>query len=296
MNESQAWTIKRLLDWTSEFFASHKTDSPRLAAEVLLAEALGCQRIELYTQFDREPDEAQRSLFREWVSRHAQGEPVAYLVGHREFYSLRFAVDASVLIPRPETEHLVSEVIQRAKSVGQESLSIADVGTGSGAIAIALAKHLPQATITAIDISRAALEVAKKNATSHQVLGQIQLIESDLFAQVPADLRFHFIVSNPPYIGQHERATVAENVLKYEPATALFAPGEDGTTLVRQLIQLAPNWLHPAGWLLIEVSPIISAQALEILNQSGQFRDTRLVKDLSRLDRVLIGQLAEKSD
>ena len=143
---SDAWTIKRLLDWTSEYFTKHDSDSPRLEAEILLAEALGCERIELYTRFDEVPDGQPVATFRSWVKRHAEGEPAAYLVGHREFYSLRFQVNEHVLIPRPETEHVVVAAIEAAKKLDEGSPRIVDIGTGSGCIIIALAKHITNAS------------------------------------------------------------------------------------------------------------------------------------------------------
>ncbi|MBN1911249.1 MAG: peptide chain release factor N(5)-glutamine methyltransferase, partial [Pirellulales bacterium] len=145
MSQTETWTVQRLLTWTTEYLRNHGSDSPRLEAEVLLAESLGWERIALYTHFDDEPDEPIRTRFRELVRRRAGGEPVAYLVGHKEFYSLSFRVTPDVLIPRPETESLVVTLLDLAKSRGQESLAICDVGTGSGIIAITAAKHLPSA-------------------------------------------------------------------------------------------------------------------------------------------------------
>ena len=153
MTDQQPWTIKRLLDWTTEHFQSWDRESPRLCAEILLAEALGCQRIELYTQFDRVPDEQPLGRYRDWVKRHAKGEPVAYLVGHKEFYSLRFEVNSQVLIPRPETEHLVIAGIDAAKALNKSRLQILDIGTGSGCVAITLAKQIENCEVLATDIS-----------------------------------------------------------------------------------------------------------------------------------------------
>ncbi len=183
MSSSAPWTVGRLLQWTADYLKSHGSESPRLDAEVLLAKVLGCQRIQLYTAFDNEPSEEVRAAFRELVRRRAEGAPVAYLVGHREFYSLDFRVTPDVLIPRPETELLVIALLDLAKTrpVGGK-LTIADVGTGSGIIAVCAAKHLPGCRVTAIDTSPAALEVAKSNAEKHGVLGRIEFIQSDLFA------------------------------------------------------------------------------------------------------------------
>ena len=233
---AEPWTVGRLLQWTTDYLKGHGSESPRLDAEVLLAQALGCQRIELYTTFDELPGDDARAAFRELVRRRAEGTPVAYLVGRREFYSLSFRVTPDVLIPRPETELLVVAALDLAKTKGeggrgkaeqvasgqwpvassstinnqQSSISnpqspiphplIADVGTGSGIIAVCLAKHLPTCRVTAIDISPAALAVAKENAQQHGVAERIEFLESDLFAAVPAERQFDFIVSNPPYV------------------------------------------------------------------------------------------------
>ena len=167
--EAEAWTIKRLLEWTAEYFERNDSGSPRLEAEVLLAEALGCERIQLYTRFDEIPAEPGLGNFRAWVKRRAAGEPVAYLVGHKEFYSLKFKVDNNVLIPRPETEHVVVEAIECAKAFSTQPVEIADVGTGSGCIAVAVAKHISNSKVTAIDVSPEALTVARENIENHEV-------------------------------------------------------------------------------------------------------------------------------
>ncbi len=185
MSSSAPWTVGRLLKWTTDYLKSHGSDSPRLDAEVLLAKAMGCQRIQLYTAFEDEPGEKVRTEFREMVRRRAEGLPVAYLVGHREFYSLDFRVTPDVLIPRPETELLVIALLDLAKAHHQRAkLTIADVGTGSGIIAVCAARHLPGCRVTAIDTSLAALEVAKSNAQKHGAAGQIEFVQSDLFAAV----------------------------------------------------------------------------------------------------------------
>ena len=216
MTVETKWTIKRLLDWTTDFFKSKQLDSPRLSAEILLAEALGCQRIELYTQFDRVPEDAELSTYRDWVKRHAAQEPVAYLVGYREFYSLKFEVNSNVLIPRPETEHVVMAALDAAASLPSTPM-IADIGTGSGAIAVTLAKHLPESQIVATDISSAALEVAKRNAESHKVDTRIAFFEGNLLDPISEELNPDIIVSNPPYVGTSEVDTVAPAVRLHEP-------------------------------------------------------------------------------
>ena len=197
-SQSETWTIGRLLTWTADYLKQHGAASPRLDAEVLLAVAAGCQRIDLYTRFDEPAPEALRTSFRELVRRRAEGTPVAYLVGRREFYSLSFRVTPDVLIPRPETEFLVVALLDRLRPrAAAGAVSVADVGTGSGIIAICAAKYVPQAQVTAIDISRQALAVAQANAEDLKVAERIEWIEGDLLAGLPAEqaIRFHRLES-----------------------------------------------------------------------------------------------------
>lgn len=282
----ERWTIRRLLEWTTGFFADSGASQPRLDAEILLAEALGCQRIILYTRFDEEPDEATRARFRDWVSRHAKGEPVAYLVGHREFFSLKFQVSRDVLIPRPETEHVVSEAIDFLSGLGRPS-QVAEIGTGSGIIAVTIAKHVAHASVVATDISPAALAIAKENAAAHGVTGRIVFAESDLLEAVRDPERFDLIVSNPPYIGTDEKGTVQPSVVNYEPHMALFA-GADGCEVISRIISMAPARLVPGGRLVLEVSPLIAERVRRRIAEAGDFSDVRLVRDLAGLSRVIV--------
>ena len=188
MSDTETWTIGRLLEWTTDFLRQHGAESPRLDAEVLLAHARNSQRIELYTSFADEASPELRTKFRELVKRRASGTPVAYLVGHKEFYSLDFRVTPDVLIPRPDTELLVITLLDlaRAKGQGGGRIEIADVCTGSGIVAVCAAKHLPTAHVAAIDMSAVALEVARSNVDKHGLSDRIDLVESDLFAALPA--------------------------------------------------------------------------------------------------------------
>lgn len=285
MTDQQPWTIKRLLDWTTQFFESKERDSPRLCAEILLAEALKCQRIELYTRFDQVPDDQPMGLYRDWVKRHAKGEPVAYLVGHQEFYSLKFNVNSNVLIPRPETEHLVIAAIDAAKAIGKPQPRILDIGTGSGCVAITLAKQIPGCQVVAVDVSSEALQVAKENIELHDVASQVSLVESDLFQAVADDFRADIIVSNPPYVGHGEVDTVDVSVREYEPSVAVFA-GDLGTEIIQRLVQEAPNYLEPGGFLIFETSPVIFDSCLEIAAQSP-FAAPETIKDLAGHRRVV---------
>lgn len=290
MTDEQAWTIGRLLNWTTDFLREKGADSPRLDAEVLLAHARSCQRIELYTAFEEEAAEPLRESFRELVKRRAAGTPVAYLVGHREFFSMPFQVTPDVLIPRSETELIVVRTLDLAKSqASADSLRIADVGTGSGILAVCCAKHLPKSSVTAIDVSPNALAVAKTNAEQHEVADQIEFVESDLFDKCPSETEFDVIVSNPPYVATHEMAELAPSVREYEPHLALDG-GEQGTEVIARLIPQAVQRLKPGGWLLMEVGPY-NAQRVEelVIAESGLSLEVT-IPDLAGHPRVVQAQ------
>ena len=289
MSETETWTVGRLLSWTADYLNEHRSASPRLDAEVLLAEALACRRIDLYTRFEETPGDDARATFRGLVRRRAEGTPVAYLVGRREFYSLSFRVTPDVLIPRPETELLVVALLDLARSrpVG-EQLTVADVGTGSGIVAICAAKQLPNCRVTAIDVSPAALAVARENAAEHGVAERIDLVESDLFAAVVPEQRFDFIVSNPPYVTTAELAALSPDVRNFEPYRALAA-GRQGVDVIERLIRQAGDRLYGGGHLLIEVSPTVHDAARSLLESDERFTPGETIKDLARLPRVVQG-------
>jgi len=293
MTDQQPWTIGRLLNWTTDFLREKGTDSPRLDAEVLLAHARGCQRIELYTAFEEEANESLREAFRDLVRRRSAGTPVAYLVGHREFFSLSFQVTPDVLIPRPESELLVVRTLDLAKTEGAEDgrLRIADVGTGSGILAVCCAKHLAEASVTAIDISSTALQVARANAKEHGVDKRVDFIESDLFAEQPTNPEFLYdlIVSNPPYVASSEMDLLDLGVKQYEPHLALDG-GEQGTEVIARLIPQAAERLRLGGWLLMEVGPYNAAQVEQLVGDHDGLELQVTIPDLAGHPRVVQGQ------
>ena len=284
MSTALPWTIGRLLQWTADYLKGRGADSPRLDAEILLAQALGCQRIQLYTAFDDVPPEDQRTAFRELVRRRAEGTPVAYLVGRREFYSLSFKVGPGVLIPRPETELIVVTLLDLAKQL--PSPLIADVGTGSGILAVTVARHLPAARVKATDTSKVALEIAAENARQHGVAERVQLIECDLLAGIDAEPKFDFIMSNPPYVTTAEYEKLPRDVKNFEPREALVA-GPKGTEVIECLIVQAAQRLRPGGHLLIEISPMIHDAVQALLAAAPGLQPGPTVKDLARLPRVV---------
>jgi len=284
---AEEWTIGKLLQWTADYLKQHGSESSRLEAEVLLAHARGCQRIALYTSFDEPAPEEQRTRFRELVRRRAEGVPVAYLVGHREFYSLDFRVTSDVLIPRPETEFLVLTLLDLIKAAGaQRPLAIADIGTGSGIIAITIAKHAPQARLTAVDISSAALAVARDNAERLGVAERIEFVQGDLFAAIPAGKKFDFIASNPPYISTDEMAALPREVKAYEPELALAA-GPTGMAVIERLVPEAAERLASGGSLLLEISPMLQQRVESLLAADGRWELGTTLKDLAGLARVV---------
>jgi len=299
MSDAEAWTIGRLLNWTTQYLKGHGSESPRLDAEVLLAHARGCPRIALYTAFDEEPSEEVRSQFRELVRRRAAGEPVAYLTGQREFYSLSFRVTPDVLIPRPETEFVVVALLDAIKRHAAEggataALRIADVGTGSGILAICAAKLVPGCRVTAIDISPQALALARLNAADHSVEERIEFVESDLFAKVPAERRFDFIVSNPPYVTAAEMQKLAPTVRDHEPSVALAA-GERGIDVIGPLAAQSADRLDVGGSLICEISPMLRDTVAELLRADGRWSEPRFIKDLAGHVRVVEATLREGS-
>ena len=268
MTTEETWTVNRLLTWTRDFFKKKGIEKPQLESEILLAHAMNVKRIELYTAYDTEPTEAQRTVFRDCVKRRGNGEPAAYLVGFKEFYSLPFNVDRNVLIPRPETEDLVLQTLDILKTYPEGyAPAIADVGTGSGIIAVTLAKHLPKplapATIIAVDLSAEALNVARGNAEKNGVADRIEFRQSDLLEQVAETL--DIVVSNPPYISLSEYEGLSGDVKDFEPKGALLA-GTSGTEVIERLIPQSEQRLRPGGHLLMEVSPMIAESVAKLLH------------------------------
>ncbi|MEE2640159.1 MAG: peptide chain release factor N(5)-glutamine methyltransferase [Planctomycetota bacterium] len=289
MSQAEPWTTKRLLEWTTDYLKQNGSDSPRLDAEVLLAEARGCQRIELYTAFDQVTPDEQLATFRGWIRERAAGKPVAYLVGHREFYSLPFSVNEHVLIPRPETELLVTLAIDCLSRSSAELPTVCDVGTGSGCIPVAIARNHPTCSLTAIDLCGEALQVARQNAEEHQVSDRIEFLQGDLLAPLTSQPPFDLVVSNPPYIGLGEKEGLASEVRDHEPHLALFA-GKVGTEIIQRLVDQATRWLKPGGTLMFETSPLVIDQCVELVERNPGFEGIQIQSDLSKQPRVVAAE------
>ncbi len=285
--EQTKWTTRELLRWTGEFFRKKGVDNPRLHAEMLLASVAGVDRLKLYMDADRPANELERATFRELVERAAQHEPVEYLVGYCPFFSLKLKVTPDVLIPRPSTETLVEHVLQHARRTPDlHTPTIADIGTGSGAIAIALAKNLKHAHIIATDASEAALAVARENAETYGLTDRIEFIAGDLLEPLQGQ-RVQFLLSNPPYISDAEWNEVPANVKAYEPVSALRG-GADGLKFIRPLIEHAREHLAEPGQLAIEFAASQEKQILSLANQAAGLAHAHILPDHEHLPRVLV--------
>jgi release factor glutamine methyltransferase len=258
--------------------------SPRMNAELLLMFTLNCDRAYLYAHSERELSTDEQSRYAAALAERARGVPAQYITGHQEFWGMDLIVTPAVLIPRPETEHVIETVLElvgRAPAPASP-LRIADVGTGSGSIALALAKEFPQADIHATDISAAAIDVARANAARHQLESQIQFHEVDLLAGL-TDNSFDFIVSNPPYVGESEEDQVQLEVRKFEPRSAVFA-GPQGKEVIERLIPQARAALKPGGWLVMEISGSIAEQTGQMLRD---WNEVLIRPDLQSIPRVV---------
>jgi release factor glutamine methyltransferase len=282
--DDQRWSIGRLLAWTTDFLRRKGAESPRLDAEVLLAHALRTERVKLYTGFETEVDEATRAAFRELVRRRAEGTPVAYLVGRKEFFSLPLEVSPAVLIPRPDTETLVVEFLALAQ--GQEYPLAVDVGTGSGAIALACLSRHKTARFLAIDLSAEALEIARRNAAKHALTERIAFHEGDLLEPVASQAPFFAIVSNPPYIPSGDIPGLEVGVRDHEPHLALDG-GPDGLAVVTRLIDQAVPLLQSGGHLLLEIGTAQEQPVRSLLGAHPELELAPTVRDAANHPRVV---------
>lgn len=292
------WTTRQLLAWMNEAFTQKGIDSPRLSAELLLAHVLGCDRLRLYMDVDRPANEIERSTLRDLVKRALAHEPVQYLTGEAWFFGLQLSVDPRVLIPRPSTETIVEAVLHHCRSrpgfggKTGEGVLIADVCTGSGCVALALARNLPGARVVATDISAPALEVAHANAARLGLAERIEFIEGDLLAALGAHATagnarsLSFLVSNPPYIPDDEWEAVEPNVKDHEPTLALRG-GMDGLALVRPLLTEGPALVREEGLVLVEVASSRAREALAIARSVPRVAIADVMQDSDGLERVV---------
>jgi len=282
------WTILNLIRWTDERFRKEGLNTPRLDAEVLLAEALGMDRVGLYTHFDQPLHPEELARFKKLLQKRLRREPVAYIIGRQEFWSLTFKVTPDVLIPRPETEILVTEALKVLSSparIAGGTFRILEMGTGSGAISVALAGELPSASLVATDLSAKALAVARENASRLGVDGQIQFVQGDLFAPLEEESAFELIVTNPPYIAEDDFPSLPPEVRESEPRLALDG-GKDGLNFFRRALPRGGEFLNPGGWFLAEIGAGQDQSVLKIAQENPVLDSFDFVPDLARIRRV----------
>lgn len=286
------WTIRSVLHWTVEHFRAKGVESPRASAEILLAHALGLRRIDLYLRHDQPLEPAERDRFRPLIRRRVAGEPVAYIAGEREFWSMPMAVNPAVLIPRPETECLVEAALGELPPPAEGVRRVLELGTGSGAPVLALAAERPGHHYFASDRSLAALRVARANAARNGLADRVRFFCGDWFVPVRSGGEgFDLILSNPPYIVSAEIPRLQEEVSRYEPRSALDG-GADGLSAIRDLIRAAPDRLRPGGVLLLEIGHDQQAAVSRLAEAAGRWRRVRFRPDFAGHDRIVRLEMA----
>jgi release factor glutamine methyltransferase len=283
------WTVMELVGWTANYLQEKGFHNPRLNGELLLAGTLGLKRLDLYLQHDRPLRADEMAEFKARLLRRAKREPLQYIDGTAAFRHLVLRVDRRVLIPRPETELLVQAVLDWA--AGREALAALDVGTGSGAIALALASEGPFARVLAVDVSADALEVARANAREAAPDAPVELRLGSLY-EAAAGERFDVVVSNPPYVGEDERAGLDAEVRDWEPGEALFA-GAGGLEVIRPLVEQAPAHLKPGGLLAMEIGAAQADAVGAIIHATAAFAEPRVIADLAGRDRIVTAELRQ---
>ena len=287
--------LKEILDKTTNFFKDKGIETPRLDAELLLAHGLKLERIQLYLKFDQPMKEDELATLRELVRRRAQGEPVAYILGYRDFYKYRFEVNSHVLIPRPETEHVIEEVLAWTKDQ-KSDLGLIDLGFGSGCIGLTLLKELPEARLVAVDVSAEALEVAKRNAESLGVQDRVRFVNADAansdavltaYKELTGNDRIDVLVSNPPYIASDD-SQVEANVKKFEPNLALFAD-DQGLALLKNWSKIYSPHLATKACMVMEMGMTQGSAMKDCFSNLNVFSEVKVIKDLAGLDRLICG-------
>ena len=303
------WTIKETLSWAEEYLQSHGVPNCKTEAEYLLSHLLNCKRSGLYLKHDKSVaiDEFQR--FMGWLNKRIAREPSQYIIGEQEFWGLEFKVTRDVLIPRPETEILVEEAVKTVRSQESEVRSqntkihyselrtpdsklILDLCTGSGCIAVSIAKEIPDSQIYVVDISESALDVARENAERHSVVDKITFIQGNLFAPLRGlSLKVDLIVSNPPYVSRDMMKDLQPEIRDYEPEIAVYA-GDDGLDFYRRIISESPAYLTQGGHLILEIGYGQAEEIKKLIEQSNAFADISITKDFAGIDRVIKAQIA----
>ncbi|HQG30701.1 MAG TPA: peptide chain release factor N(5)-glutamine methyltransferase [Deltaproteobacteria bacterium] len=276
-----AWTIRSVLSWTKGYLHAKGSDTPRLDAEVLLAHVLGKGRIDLYLDMDRPLGGEELASYRVLLERRSEGEPIAYILGNREFYSHDFIVNRDVLIPRPETEILVEKAVELAPRDSE----VFEIGVGSGAVIISILLERPDLVGYGNDIDKAALAVAKENAKKHGIADRLHLFKGDTCKAL--SMRFHTIVVNPPYIALSEKSTLKGDVRLFEPGHALFA-GNDGLDIIREIIAHVKACLFPGGRLIMEAGYDQKGAVEQMVRAAEDLNLLLWIRDLAGIDRAVV--------
>jgi len=282
--DEKKWTIQELVKWTISYFESRNIENPRASAEILLAYALDFKRIDIYLKYDKILSDKELQDFKALIKRRLQREPVAYIIKHKEFWSLDFEVTQDVLIPRPETECLIEAALNYLSY--DKVLNILDLGTGSGAIIITLAHERPKSLYFACDISQKALIIAKKNAQKYNLENLIYFFESNWFEALKDSQKFDLIISNPPYINSQEIANLEPEIKDYEPKIALDG-GQDGLVFIKHLINKSLNYLNENGILILEIGHNQKEEINKIFLENNFYKDIIFKKDYSGYDRLV---------
>jgi release factor glutamine methyltransferase len=298
----EPWTVLAILRWSTDYFRTHGVSEPRASAELLLAHTLGLTRLDLYLRYDQPLNSDELARFKALVVRRRAGEPVAYLTGHREFWSLDFRVTPAVLIPRPETEVLVAAALEAARGeikhfggrgegrmappLSPSPLWGVDVGVGSGAVVIALAKELPRMTWVGLDLSSPALAVAQDNARRHEVAGRVHFLQADLLTALKPRAALALLVANLPYVPRPEWERLPREIKAFEPQAALLG-GEDGLDLLRPFIRQAHPYIQAGGWVLLEVGDQQAPQVAGLFSATGAYDRIETIPDLGGIPRVV---------
>lgn len=284
------WTIQSLLKWSETYLRKNGIQNPVTDAQVLLAHVLGGSRIDLFVEFDRLLNAKELSVFRVLIQRRGEHEPIQYIVGYQEFWSFTFKVERGVLIPRPETECLIEKTQELFSNSPDRSLSVLDIGCGSGILAIGVAKEFPKVRVFAVDISDVALRVAKENAERHGVLDRVEFLKSDLFSEIPKGKKFDLIISNPPYIGEAQWKILDPQIRDYEPKEALVA-GKEGIEIHQKILEQAIKYMCKGGAVILEIAPEQASLLNDYLTKQRIFSNIQISKDYEKRERVLVVQV-----
>ncbi|MFC1854982.1 peptide chain release factor N(5)-glutamine methyltransferase [Thermodesulfobacteriota bacterium] len=286
--QNKTWNIKDILAWTADYFVEKEIDSPRSTSELLLGKVLNLTRMKLYLNYDRPLSENELKEYKSYIKRCAGSEPVQYIVGNQEFWSLDFRVTPDVLIPRADTETLVEHVLEDIRNSSKDSISILEIGTGSGIISVSIAHELKNEmniSILALDISEGALNIAKENANKNGVDDIVEFALSDKFSSVKPDDKFDYILSNPPYIAKEYYDQLDKKVKEFEPKLALYC-GEDGLSFYKDIFDSAHDYLNDDGKIIVEID-FRKRDELSHLIDKLKYSNINFLKDLSGHDRVL---------